>query len=283
MPKIRPLLAATRNDDELRRKEIELALIKERAERDKQEREALENLKMSLENEKQTVEEDLKAERALTLAKDDLLERSKKREGQLEDEIAALQADLDNLDSQLDRALKIQKVKEEKYDSLQAAFDEAAGHLVRLEGEQREWTLKEAELTESLGAAHTAIEGLQRDRDDLQKLSEELKPLASQLEEDLLRAKERMDIATAELEAKLNIELKNRSLCCLHFLPMPNAYGSQRFTQNQDRQLRARHSSGQRAACRDGAYCNRLLETYSDEREGDNAFSFRFGVIKIRG
>ena len=49
MSQVRPLLAATRNDDELRRKDAELQLIRERAEWDKQEREALENLKMTLE------------------------------------------------------------------------------------------------------------------------------------------------------------------------------------------------------------------------------------------
>ena len=84
-----------------------MLLVKERAERDKQEREALESLKMRLEADKRKVEEDLEAERALALDKDALLERSKKRESELEEEIAALQTDLDTLDSQLDRALKL--------------------------------------------------------------------------------------------------------------------------------------------------------------------------------
>jgi myosin heavy chain 9/10/11/14 len=186
-------------------------LVKERAERDKQEKEALENLKMSLEIEKRKVEEDLKAERALALDKDALLERSKNRESELEDEMVALQADLDSLDSQLDRALRIQKASEEKYDSLREAFDEAAGHLVRLEGEQREWILKETELIERLGETNKEIEDARRDRDELQRLNGELKTLASQLEEDFLRTKERVDITTTELEVKLGVELRNRS------------------------------------------------------------------------
>ena len=69
-------MAATRNDEELRRKEAELILAKERAERDQREREALESLKMRLEAEKRKVEEDLEAERALGLDKDGLLERA---------------------------------------------------------------------------------------------------------------------------------------------------------------------------------------------------------------
>src|SRR5882672_2403742 len=79
---VRPLLAATRNDDELRKKDAELGLIRERAERDQREREALESLKMRLEQDKRKVEDDLEAERSLGIDKDALLERSKKREGE---------------------------------------------------------------------------------------------------------------------------------------------------------------------------------------------------------
>jgi myosin protein heavy chain len=204
------LLAATRSDDELRRKEAELALIKERAERDKQEREALESLKMSLEAQKRKVEDELEAERALTVDKDALLERSKKREGELEDEVAALQADLDILDSQLDRAMKLQKESEEKYDSLRTVFDQAAEHLVRLETDQKRWVAREVELTDQLGLAQHEIDALRTDVDELQKLSEELKNVTLQREEDLARTKERMDVAVRELEGKLNVELRNK-------------------------------------------------------------------------
>jgi hypothetical protein len=77
----------------LQKKEAELQLIKERAEWDKREREALESLKMALESEKRKVEDELEGERALGLDKDALLERSKRREVELEEEVAALQAE----------------------------------------------------------------------------------------------------------------------------------------------------------------------------------------------
>ena len=185
-------------------------MIKERAERDKQEREALENLKMSLEAQKRKVEDELEAERTLTVDKDALLERSKKREGELEDEVSALQADLDVLDSQLDRAMKLQKESEEKYDSLRTVFDQAAEHLVRLENDQKVWVAREAELTDQLGLAQDEIDALRGDVDELHKLSEELKNLAIQREEDLARTKERMDVTVRELEGKLNVELRNK-------------------------------------------------------------------------
>lgn len=207
---VRPLLAATRNDEELRKKEAELQLIKERAEWDKQEREALENLKMTLETEKRKVEDELEGERALGLDKDALLERSKRREGELEENVAALQADLDTLDSQLDRALKIQKESEEKNETLRMAFDQAADHLVRLESQQQEWVGREAELTELVTAAQHEIEALHGDKEELQKVCEDLTCMVSQREQDLSRTKERLEAAIAELEAKLNNELRNR-------------------------------------------------------------------------
>ncbi|KAF5353873.1 hypothetical protein D9756_007302 [Leucocoprinus leucothites] len=206
--KVRPLLAATRSDEELRKKELELTLIKERAERDKKEREALENLKMALESEKNKVEEALEAERALAMDKDALLERSKKRESELEEEVAALQSDLDLLDSQLDRAMKLQKESEEKYESLKEAFDQAAEHLVRMEAEQKEWAEREAELLEELTGAREECDTLLHNQEELRKVGEELKNIAVQQEEDLGRTRERLDSSIRELEGKLESEQK---------------------------------------------------------------------------
>jgi len=204
------LLAATRNDEELRQKDMELALIKERAERDKQEREALEKLKMSLEAEKRKVEDNLEAERALAFEKDALLERSKKQEAELEDEIAALQADIATLDSQLSRAMRLQKESEDKYERLRENFDEAAEHLVRLEGGEQSWVTRELELNEELKKAQDEIEALQGDLEQIHEVSEELRSLALQREEDLVRTKERMDSAVKDLRGKLDVEVRNR-------------------------------------------------------------------------
>lgn len=72
-----PLLTATRSDEELRKRETELALIRERVERDQREKEALETLRMRLENDDRKVEDDLQAERALGADKDALFEGAK--------------------------------------------------------------------------------------------------------------------------------------------------------------------------------------------------------------
>ena len=89
--KIRPLLAATRTDEELRKREMELAQVQERAQRDAEERMKLEKVKMGLELEKKKVQEALESERALSMDKDAVLARSKEREAALEEEVAAMQ------------------------------------------------------------------------------------------------------------------------------------------------------------------------------------------------
>lgn len=184
--------------------------MKERAERDIKEREALESLKMRLEAEKRKVEDQLSAERDLGLSKDALLERSKNRELELSEEVAALQADLDSLDSQLDRAMKIHKESEEKHKALQEAFEQAAEHLVRLEEEQKEWEGRDEEINGLLKEARDEVEALRAEREELLKEGEELKALVRQKEEDLVRVKDRMEGAITDLEGKLAIELRNR-------------------------------------------------------------------------
>ncbi|KAG2128006.1 P-loop containing nucleoside triphosphate hydrolase protein [Suillus clintonianus] len=208
LKQVRPLLAATRNDEELRRKDVELQLVKERAERDQRERESLENVKMTLQAEKRKIIEDLEAERALALDKDAMLDRSKKREAELEEEIVALHADLDVLDSQLDRALRLQKEGDEKHETLRIAFDQAAEHLVRMEGQQNDWRDKEAELSDILLTQESSMVQLQQEQQALQKANEDLRALVSQRDEDLARIKERFEASVSDLQAKLDVEIR---------------------------------------------------------------------------
>ena len=163
---------------------------------------------MRLEAEKRKAEDALAAERNLAVDKDALLERSKRRELELEEEVAALQGDLDTLDSQLDRALKIQKESEDKHEALRQAFDQAAEHLVHLEGEQQDWANREEELLKRLSSTDRDQEELRRERGGLEKEATELRRQLAQREEDLSRVKERMEVAVSELDVKLNSEVQ---------------------------------------------------------------------------
>ncbi|KAG8784773.1 hypothetical protein FRC15_002641 [Serendipita sp. 397] len=204
--KVRPLLAATRNDEELRRKETELVLAKERAERDKQEREALQKLKMELEAEKRKVEEQLEAERVLGLEKDRLLERSKKQESDLADDVAALHIDLETADGQLDRAMQLQREMEERYKALQSKFDEAIAHLSTLEASSVASKEREEELLGVIQRLEAETGSLAAIRDSLNQSGAVLKQKLAEKDEDIARVRERLEASIAELEGKLSQE-----------------------------------------------------------------------------
>ncbi len=181
-----------------------------RAERDQQEKEAIEKLRAQLELEKRKVDEELELERSVGVDKDQLLERSKKRESELEEEVLALQADLDTLDSQLDRAMQTQKATEAKYETMRDAFDQAAEHLTRLEEEQKVWKSREAELVADVRRAVENNDVVERHKEEMDRQAAEMRLVIQQREEDLHRAKERHDKAVADFDGKLAGETKNR-------------------------------------------------------------------------
>ena len=102
------------------------------------------------------------------------------------------------------------KATEEKHGTLRVAFDEAAEHLIRFEAEQKEWKFEHEELSQSLQTAEEKIEALQSERDELHKLSDGSKRQLSDREEDLARARDKMEATIADLEAKLATESRNR-------------------------------------------------------------------------
>jgi myosin protein heavy chain len=209
--KIRPLLTATRHDEELKRKELELAMITERAERDQKEREMLEALRFALESEKKRVEEELASERALLADKDDLLMRSKQRESTLEDELASMQADIDQLDDQLERALTAQKTAEASRSELQTAFDQAAEHLVRLEAAEKIWKTKELILSSQLSQRTSEFQKLSAEREELNNIKSELERRVKESSDGFERQQKLLSGRSRDLEASLKAESTARS------------------------------------------------------------------------
>ncbi|CAO1612723.1 unnamed protein product [Parajaminaea phylloscopi] len=209
--KVRPLLKATRHDEELKRKEMELALITERAQRDQKEREALEALRAGLESEKQKIEQDLASERSLLAEKDQQLTRSRERESTLEDDLAAMQKDVDQLDDQLERALAAQRDAEAARAELQTAFDQAAEHLIRLEAAEKDWKSREVTLNSDIAHHKDTHTALSVERDTLLATKVDLENRVRAGNEDLDRHQKRLASRVTELEAQLAGEQEGRS------------------------------------------------------------------------
>ena len=70
--------------------------------------------------------------------------------------------------------------------------------------------LKRDDGADQLAEAQGEADAIRAERDELQKIAEELKSIATEREEDLARAKERMEVAMNDLEKKLETEVRSR-------------------------------------------------------------------------
>lgn len=165
---------------------------------------------MELESEKRKIEEQLEAERNLALEKDRLLERSKKHESDLTDDVLALQADLETVDAQLDRAMKLQKDTDEKLRALQLKYDEANSRLQILESSDASWKTREQALLASIQRTEQEMSTMVATRATLEKTRDELQQKLTEKGEDISRVRDRMEASIAELEGKLAQETKAR-------------------------------------------------------------------------
>lgn len=204
--KVRPLLAATRTDDELVRKQAELAMAKEREERDKEERQRLEDLKASLAAEKSKVEAELSSERQLARDKDLMLERSKGREAELLEKITELEEDLALLDGEREEAVASAEQAKAKLRQVEAEFEQLIEQAALLEKDGAAWRKREAELLRETQDRTKTHAKLENDRNELATEVEKLKRDLVAKEESMKRAKDRADMNVAELEKRLQLE-----------------------------------------------------------------------------
>jgi len=208
--KVKPLLAATQADSELVKKKAELAMAKERAERDEAEKKRLEELKSLLLAEKTKVELDLSSERQLARDRTDMLERSKRREGELLEKINELETDLDVLGEDREKALVEASGAKDKLAQIQRQYDALVREADMLEKQSQQWRKREADLlreTKDRSSAHSKLED---QKASLERQVDTLKRELVQKEESTKRSKERMDMNLMEVEKRLQLE-KNRT------------------------------------------------------------------------
>jgi len=206
--KVRPLLAATRTDAEMARKQAELTLAKERSERDAAEKKKLEELRAALQAEKDKVEKDLSAERDLALEKDELLNRSKAAEAQLMERVAELEAEIEKLEAQREEANAANDKQADELSKLQHKHDQLAEQVRLLEKDSAEARQREADLlrqSKDKSAAHSMLEN---EKIELAKKMDELQRSMGEREEQSRRAKEKKDGEVEELQKTLDVEKK---------------------------------------------------------------------------
>lgn len=204
--KVRPLLAATRADDELVKKQAELAMAKERAERDEKEKVRLEELRATLLADKSKVESDLSSERQVGRDRDMMLQRSKEREAVLQEKIQGLETDMAALIGDSDDVhADLEKAREE-LSQIRMDRSRLVEQVVVLEKQELVWRKRETDLLKESKDRSGVHSKLETERATLSRQVEELKREVASKEEMLRRAKERADLNSAELEKRLQLE-----------------------------------------------------------------------------
>ena len=204
--KVRPLLAATKVDDELVKKQAELTMAKERAERDEAERKKLEELKAALLAEKTKVEMDLSSERQIGRDRDEMLERSKHRESELLEKIAELESDLDVLGEDRETAIAAAARAKDRLSQVQLDFDALVEQATMLDKQSTDWHRREAELLRDSKDRSSSHLKLETEHTALSRQVDNLKREITQKEDAAKRAKERSDMNVLEFEKRLQLE-----------------------------------------------------------------------------
>ena len=204
--KVRPLLAATREDNAISKRAAEAALAKEKERRDEEEKKRLEAIKAQLESQRAKVESELESERQLGADKDRMLERSKAREVELGDVVIKLENQLGHASREKDKLSAEREEVQGQVNKMQGEVEKLQGQLRVLQKDQEQARKREQELlqegSEKRGLADAADKAKVKLEEEVRRLKSEL----SQKEEGVRRIKERGELALKEMEGRLNLE-----------------------------------------------------------------------------
>ncbi|KAK4048073.1 class II myosin [Microbotryomycetes sp. JL221] len=202
---VRPLLAAARSDEEMRRKEQELAAAKEQATREAAQRVKLEEAAAALERQRVSMEKELAGERALLSDKDAALGRGIQRESQLKERLATMEEEAVAIEKQLRETNAVKAQLEERIINLDTTHDNQRKLLETLQAEQLAWKAKEAELASQTSVKTEEWNRVLSERDSNVTAASDLKRQLSEERQDRRREESRLTAAAHELETKLGM------------------------------------------------------------------------------
>ncbi|KAK4049374.1 class II myosin [Microbotryomycetes sp. JL201] len=201
---VRPLLAAARSDEEMKRKEQELAHAKEKAEREAAERERLQEAAAAMEAQKTAIEKLLAGERTLLADRDAALQRGVEREAELKERLVAVESELSAVKQELDEASTVKKSLDERIAHLDAAQCNQRKLLETLQMEQVAWKAKEIQLASQTSVKTEEWKRVISERDSNLMTITDLKRQLSEERQDRKREEARIVAASTALENKLD-------------------------------------------------------------------------------
>jgi myosin protein heavy chain len=203
---VKPLLGASREDEEIQRRQKELAAAKERAEIEQAAKEEIEKQRQALEAEKQRLADNLDTMASALQEREELMKGCKQREGAQQEEIQALREDIDALEEQLERAQTENMAMESKYTELRREYEDRVEKDKDIEQQRHVWQSKTAELAKKLSDAKTKAVQLEEERNAAAESRQGLESKLQRLREDVMRIKDKTLAAEKEAQNKVQEE-----------------------------------------------------------------------------
>lgn len=172
--RMRPLLGATRTASEVKRRDERIEQLQTKMKQDILERQKVDEERRRAELENHRIQQTLEAERALALDKEEIFKRLQLRESELSEKLAEANAELEQLEDQLDASIDSKQQTEEELATRREQVIQAGQIITRLEAEKKDLQKQVEALNEDLVHA-------ERDTSKVDNLDQEIRSLRSQL------------------------------------------------------------------------------------------------------
>ncbi|KAI7684490.1 hypothetical protein KC353_g21172, partial [Hortaea werneckii] len=134
--RMRPLLGATRQSNEVKKREEEIKRLQAEREAEEAHRARVDEERRKAEGEVQKIQQTLEAERALALDKEEIFRRLQDREAELTEKLASVLEELGRCEGEIDELLSAVKNAEGLAEQRRAEVEEKESILASLEGER---------------------------------------------------------------------------------------------------------------------------------------------------
>lgn len=201
--RMRPLLGATRQSAEMRKREEEIQRLEARMAQEASDRQKLDEERRRTDIEMAKVQQTLESERALALDKEEIFKRLQERETELTEKLSDALEDQDALDDQIDELMAAKKRAEEDVATLRRELEQAA---VLIAGFEEEKGRLLSECTEM----RTHIEQMEATRsqssEEEERLTQEVRVLHSQLS---MKDRKLIDLESKAVKADQDMAVKH--------------------------------------------------------------------------
>lgn len=202
--RMRPLLGASRESAELKKREEAIKLLQDKIQQDLADRQRLDEERRKAENDVVKVQATLESERALALDKEEIFKRLQERETELNDKLLEAIDDQEALESQVDDLMLAKQKAEEKVNQVRQELDRAGQLIVALEEEKRNLMTQAEDLKSQLSEMHSHQS---RNEDAEAALEQQIRVLSSQV---ALKDRKLQELETKTVKADQDLEVQVR-------------------------------------------------------------------------